>query len=309
MKRATLNELTAFLAIAEHLNFRRAAVELGVTPSALSHTIRTLERRVNVQLLLRSTRSVALTEAGMRLAAKLRPALADVGEALGQLAEHGDALSGRIAITASEQGGRLLIERIFGSFRRLHPQVRLEVCSELALADLIASGCDAGVRLRAQVPPDMIAVPIGPAVAVVACASPAYLHQRAAPETPADLPGHECIRQRLSTGAICRWEFESRGEPLFFDPQGALTFNSHGHVVAAALLGLGIAYVPSHHVDTYLAAGALVQVLPGYSKPLEGFCLYYPSTRHPTKTFKAFVDHVRSVVRHPLAAENTHHPL
>ncbi|MBY5377353.1 LysR family transcriptional regulator [Rhizobium leguminosarum] len=293
----TLNELTAFLSIAEHLNFRRAAVTLGVSPSALSHTIRLLESRVGTQLLLRTTRNVALTNAGAKLAAGLRPALEGIDESLAQLADEGDTLSGRIAITASERGGQLIIERAFGSFRQKHPGVQLEICTDLALEDLLTSGCDAGIRLRDQVVPDMSAVPIGPKISAVTCASPDYLQKRDVPETPSDLASHECIRQRLATGSIHRWEFDNQGKSLFFEPQGALTFNSHWHMVSAALAGQGIAYVPSHHVERHLESGELVQVLAGYSRPLEGFCLYYPINRHPTKTFSAFVAHVRSTMQ------------
>lgn len=297
MKQPTLNDLTAFLLIAEHLNFRRAASTLGVTPSALSHTIRILERRVGTQLLLRTTRNVALTEAGARLADRLRPSVAGIAQALGELADSGDTLSGRIAITTSEYGGRLIAEGAVASFRTANPKVSFEISVDHALTDLIASGCDAGIRLREQVPPDMVALAIGPPVTMVACASHGYLRERPAPKTPDDLIGHECIRQRLSSGAVYRWEFEHNGKAIVVEPRGSLTCNNHVNIVATALTGQGIAFVPNHYVDLHLASGALAQVLGDYSPPFDGLCLYYPISRHPTKTFSAFVAHVRAVLR------------
>ncbi|WP_207478723.1 LysR family transcriptional regulator [Arenibaculum pallidiluteum] len=294
MKQPTLAELTAFLHVAEHLSFRRAAVALGLSPSALSHTIRGLEARLGAPLINRTTRSVALTEAGLRLAERLRPAVTSIAEAISELAEDGDRLVGRICISTMEYGGRLLIGDVIGEFQASHPEVEFEICVDHALVDIVGSGCDAGVRFRDQVPPDMVAVPIGPPVSMVAFASPGYLDGRTHPAVPSDLLTHRCIRQRLATGAIYRWQFECDGRAVAIDPQGPLTCNNLGLIVLAALRGLGIGFAPSHHVRPFLESGELVQLLAEFSPSFEGHCLYYPRSRHRTRTFAAFIEHVRS---------------
>ncbi|XYD11825.1 LysR family transcriptional regulator (plasmid) [Methylobacterium sp. NMS12] len=202
MRQPHLNDLAAFLAIAETQSFRRAAFALQVSHSALSRAMRTLEARLGVRLLNRTTRSVAPTEAGERFAARLRPALVDVDDAIAELRDLGDELAGRIRITTMEYGATLLIERGLIAFQVRHPGVEIELVVDAALVDLVAAGFDAGVRLRDQVPPDMAAIPIAPASTLAAAAAPAYLARHPAPARPADLLGHRCIRQRLASGAI-----------------------------------------------------------------------------------------------------------
>ena len=196
-----------------------------------------------------------------------------------------------------EYGGRLLIERVIGDFREAHPDVGFEISVQQTLVDLVTGGCDAGVRLREQVPPDMVAIPIGPPAAMVACASPEYLRRSRPPQQPRDLTDHACIRQRLASGSIYRWEFEHAGRPVVIDPRGSLTCNDIGVMVAAALCGQGIVFTTSHHVRRHLDTGQLVQVLAEYSPPFDGLCLYYPLSRHPTRAFSAFVAHLRSLAR------------
>lgn len=297
MKQPTLNDLTAFLHLADHLNFRRAAIDLGVSPSALSHTLRTLEARLGTRLLNRTTRSVALTDAGLRLAARLRPAVTSIDEALAELADGAEGLTGKLCINTMEFGGRLLIANAVGSFQALHPAVEIEICVDHALVDIVAGGFDLGVRFRDQVPPDMVAIPIGPPVAMIACASPRYLEGKTLPLEPADLRALHCIRQRLATGAIQRWSFEREGRTITIEPRGPLTCNNLTIIVAATLDGQGVCYVPSHHVQPYLEAGTLVQLLGDLSPPFDGHCLYYPAARHRTRTFSAFVEHVRLRLR------------
>jgi len=207
---------------------------------------------------------VALSDAGARLADRLRPAMGSIGDALSELREDGDRLNGRIRISAMEYGAQLLVD-VVASFQAQHSCVEFEIVVDPALADLVADGFDAGIRFRDQVPPDMIAVPIAPPNAMVAVASPAYLENRPALVQPSDLMGHRCIRQRLASGVIYRWEFEQRGRPLLIDPPGTLTCNSLTTIVSAALAGLGVAFVASHHVRSHVDRGRLVQLLAAYS--------------------------------------------
>lgn len=266
MPRAPLNDLSAFAVVAEQRSFRRAAARLEISPSALSHAIRALEERLGVRLLNRTTRSVGLTDAGARLAARLVPALTSVDEALAELRDDGEQLGGRIRITTMDHGGRLLAD-VLPSFQRLHPAVHVEIHVDHALVDLAVGGYDGGVRLKEQVPADMVAVPIAPRLSMSAVASPEYLDIRGSPDLPADLSRHHCLRQRLTSGSIYRWEFEEQGA--------------------------GICYVPSHHVAEDLKAGRLVRVLARYSPEFDGHCFYYPPYRHQTRAFVAFVKHLR----------------
>lgn len=293
MRRPSLDDLGSFLAIAEHRSFRRAARELEVTPSALSHAMRGLERRLGTRLLNRTTRSVGLTEAGEQLVRRLRPALGEIDDALGQVREADGALTGRIRITTPDYGALLLVGADMVGFADLHPGVEVELVVDTALVDLAAEGFDAGVRFRDQLPPDMVAVPVAPPSAFAVVAAPAYLARHPAPETPAELTGHRCIRQRLASGAVFRWEFVGQGRAVRVEPRGPLTSNSIGVIVAAALAGAGVGYVPAHHVREHVAAGRLVELLADQVPSIDGHCLYYPPTRHPTRAFAAFVRHVR----------------
>ena len=294
MRQPSIDDLTAFLAIAEHRSFRRAAPALGVSPSALSHAMRTLEDRVGVRLLNRTTRTVALTESGARLVERLRPAMASIRDALGEAAEGGEVLRGRIGINTIEYGALLLLRSVVGSFSERHPQVSIEITVDHALVDLVCSGFDAGVRFQDQVPLEMVAVPIAPPAAMVAFASPAYLEGRPVPADPSDLMGHRCIRRRLGNGAILRWRFEHAGRAIVVDPPGFLTLDSPGTIITAALCGVGIGFAPSHHVDEHFGSGRLVQLLGGFCPRFPGHCFYYPAARHPTRAFAAFVEHLRA---------------
>lgn len=293
MRQPALDDLKAFLAIAEHRSFRRAARALDVSPSALSHTMRTLEARLATRLLNRTTRTVSLTEAGAHLAQRLHPAIASIADALGEVQEASEHLTGRIRITAPEYGAQILVQEVIGGFQALHPDVEIELVIDPALADLVADGFDAGIRFRDQVPADMVAVPISPPSVMVAVASPGYLRAHAAPASPADLLEHRCIRQRMASGAVYRWEFEERGHPVLIDPLGMLTLNTSALVASAALQGLGIAFVLSHVVQDHCRSGRLIQLLAGHSPPFEGQCFYYAAARHPTRAFASFVDHLR----------------
>lgn len=294
MRQPSLNDLSAFLAIAERGSFRQAARQLGVSPSALSHSLRALEDRLGARLLNRTTRSVALTEAGNCLAERLRPAMAGMADALSAVADNGEHLKGRIRISTGEYGAKLLVGGAIAEFRQRHPGVEFELIVDNALVDIVADGFDAGVRFHEQVPPDMIAVPITAPARMVAFASPSYLARRGTPTTPAHLLGHECIRQRLLSGAIYRWEFEDAGRSLLVEPRSSITLNSIAVIIQAALAGLGVGFVPSHHMAKQFEDERLIPLLQDYSPKFDGQSFYYPSLRHPTRAFRAFVDQVRN---------------
>ena len=291
MRRASFNELSIFLAIAEHRSFRRAASELQVSPSALSHVLRALEQRLGVRLLNRTTRSVALTNAGARLAARLSPAFAIVDDALAEARDDAEELGGRIRITTMEHGAQALMADVV-AFQRLHQGVEFELVVDAALIDLTADGFDAGVRLREQVPPDMVALAIGPATSFTAAASPDYLALHGEPLTPSDLLAHRYVRQRLSSGTIYRWEMEADGREIVIDPPGTLATNSFAAIITAAIEGAGICFVPEHHVQQHVEAGRLMRVLETYSPSFDGLCLFYPPYRQQTRSLAAFLEHL-----------------
>jgi DNA-binding transcriptional LysR family regulator len=292
--RPLLDDLAIFLVIAEHGSFRRAAVTLGLSPSALSHVMRALETRLGVRLLNRTTRSVGLTDAGARLAERLRPALSSVENAIAELRDDAQQLSGRIRITTTEYGATLLLERGLAEFQERHLLVEIELAIDAAPVDLAAGGFDAGVRFRNDVPPDMAVISISQQASLAAAAAPAYLARHQTPQRPADLLDHRCIRQRFASGRIYRWEFEDAGRPVTIDPPGTLTMDSLTAIVAAAVRGAGICYVPIHHVAAQIGSGQLVRLLGDYSPNFDGHCFYYPPSRHPTRAFSAFVDHLRN---------------
>ncbi len=292
MRRSSLNELATFLAVAEHRSFRRAAAELQVSPSALSHSLRGLEARLGGRLLNRTTRSVALTAAGARLAARLSPAFATVDDALAEARDEAEELGGRIRITTMEHGAQVLMSDVV-AFQRLHQGVELELVVDVALIDLAADGFDAGVRLREQVPPDMVAVSIGPTTSFAAAASPDYLARYGEPLTPSDLLAHRCIRQRLSNGTIYRWEMEVDGRDVVINPPGTLVTNSSAAIVGAAVAGAGVCFVPEHHVRSHIEAGRLTRILQAFSPSFDGLCLFYPPYRQQTRAFTALVEHLR----------------
>jgi DNA-binding transcriptional LysR family regulator len=292
--RPRLDDLAVFLTIAEHGSFRRAAVVLDLSPSALSHTMRALETRLGVRLLNRTTRSVGLTDAGARLAEALRPALVGVDNAIAELRDDAEHLSGRIRITTTESGATLLLDRGMAEFQERHLLVEIELAIDAAPVDLAAGGFDAGIRFRDDVPPDMTLIPISQRASLVAAAAPTYLARYQAPQRPADLLDHRCIRQRFASGRIYRWEFEDDGRSVTINPPGTLTINSLTAIVAAAVRGAGICYVPMHHVAAQIGSGQLLRLLGDYSPSFDGPCFYYSPSRHPTRAFKAFVDHLRN---------------
>jgi len=288
-----VDELTMFLAIADLGSFRRAAAKLKVTPSALSHALRAFEARLGVRLVNRTTRSVRLSDAGLRLADRIRPALAVIEDAVAEVRDESPILSGRIRITAMEHGAKLLLQRGLARFQLLHPEVEIELVIEAALADLVREGYDAGVRLLDDVPSDMATIPLAPQASFVVVASPDYLAAHPAPVRPEDLLEHRCIRQRFASGAVYRWEFERAGRMVTINPPGSLTSNNLGVIVAAALEGGGVGYVPLHDVRELIASGDLVRLLDGFTPTISGHCFYYPRAHQQTRAFGALVECLR----------------
>ena len=286
----TFADLTAFAAIVAQCSFRRAADELGVSPSTLSHMMRGLEARLGVRLLHRTTRSVAPTQAGEQLAAQLKPILLDLGEVLTDVAAFRGQPAGRLRINASEPAARLLLRSVVPAFLRRCPEMALDLVTEGRLVDIVAEGFDAGVRLGEAVPQDMIAVRFGGSIRFVAVAAPSYLADHAAPQTPDDLQRHACIRVRLPSGKPYRWEFEQHGQELTLDVPGPLTLDNPELMLEAAAAGLGIAYVSDQSALPFIERGALVTLLDDWSPLIPGLFLYYPGRRHVPPGLRAFID-------------------
>jgi DNA-binding transcriptional LysR family regulator len=291
MARTEIGDLVAFLAVARERSFTRAAARLGLSQSALSHTIRRLVTRLGLRLLTRSTRSVAPTEAGERLLATLGPRFAEIDAELEAITALRDTPAGTVRINAGEHAVRTVIWPKLDGFLARYPDVRLEVRLDNGLADIVAEGYDAGVRLGEQVARDMIAVRIGPDWRMAVVATPAYFARRPPPRTPHDLTDHNCINLRLiSYGGLYGWEFERDGQKLNVRVDGQLTFNSSVPILAAALGGHGLAYVPEDMVEPHLREGRLVRVLEAWCPAFVGYHLYYPSRRQPSPAFSAVVE-------------------
>ncbi|UQS16711.1 LysR family transcriptional regulator [Pseudomonas sp. HS6] len=295
MKNPSTADLSIFLSIAQHLNFSRAAVDLGLTPSALSHSLRALENRLGVRLFNRTTRSVALTEAGERLYARLKPAFRDIEDALEDLNHFRDKPSGNLRITSGRQACELVLLPIASEFLQAYPDIRLEVVESDALLDIVAAGFDAGVRFGNRLEADMVSLPIGPNLRSVVVGSPAFFQRHPAPQKPEDLHALPCIRHRFPSGSMYRWEFERGGIEQEIEVNGPLTLGDVSLMVGPALQGLGLAYVFEDMVSEHLAAGSLVQVLADWCPYYPGLHLYYPSRRHVPAPLKAFIDFARNV--------------
>lgn len=294
IRNPTLAELRAFLAVAEHRSFRRAADLLGSARPSLSHSIRGLEDTLGARLFHRTTRSVSLTEAGARLFARLQPVMHELALALQDAGGEQGPLQGQLRINGSDAAIRLLLHTVVPAFRAQHPRVALDLVSEGRLVDIVEQGFDAGIRLGEAVPQDMVAVPLGPDVRFLAVASPHYLADRPAPQVPDDLAGHDCIRQRLPSGKRYRWEFARRGHAVDVDPPGMLTLDSSALMVEAAADGLGIAYVPEPYARAALEARRLVTVLEDWCPLSPGLQLYFPGNRHVPPSLRALIDIIRA---------------
>jgi DNA-binding transcriptional LysR family regulator len=288
-----LTHLAAFAAVARHRSFRRAGAELALSTSAVSYAIRALEERLGVGLFHRTTRSVALTEAGQRLLDRLQPALGQVHDALEEMNHFRSAPAGLLRINATRAAVQTQLGPRLADFLRAHPDVRLEVAQDDGLVDIVAKGYDAGVRLHEFVPEDMVAVPLGPPLRGLIVASPAYLQRRAVPLHPRELVEHECVRFRFASGHLYKWQFERDGQTLDIDVPGRLTLGDQHTILQAVLDGLGFAYVLEDAARPYLDDGRLLAVLEDWSEPFAGWVLYYPQQRQMSSALRAFVDMLR----------------
>ncbi|UVK46468.1 LysR family transcriptional regulator [Mesorhizobium sp. AR07] len=294
MARDNLNELTAFLAVAREESFTRAAAKLGVSQSALSHTVRALEERLGLRLLTRTTRSVSTTEAGERLLRSVGPRLDEIETELIALSAMRKKPAGTIRITAGEHAADAILWPAIARLLPDYPDIRIEIIVDYGLTDIVAERYDAGVRLGEQVARDMIAVRIGPDMRMAVVGSPAYFATRPKPRTPQDLTAHNCINLRLPTyGGLYAWEFEKADRELKVRVEGQLVFNTAALRLNAVLAGLGLAYLPEDQVHAQLADGRLVRVLADWCAPFPGYHLYYPSRRQATPAFSLLVDALR----------------
>jgi DNA-binding transcriptional LysR family regulator len=294
MQRGHLDDLLAFLAVAREGSFTKAAAKLGVSQSALSHTMRELETRLGVRLLSRTTRSVAPTEAGERLLHNLGPRFDEIDAEVAAISELREKPAGSIRITATEYALDTILWPKLVKFLRQYPDIKVEVFIDNGLTDIVAQRFDAGVRAGEQVAKDMIAVRIGPDMRMAVVGAPSYLKKHLAPEKPQDLIGHSCINLRLLThGGLYAWEFKKAGRELKVRVDGQLTFNGTFQMLDAALAGFGLAYVPEDLAQPHIGRGRLKRVLADWCPPYSGYHLYYPSRRQSSAAFALLVDALR----------------
>jgi DNA-binding transcriptional LysR family regulator len=294
MQRGILDDLRAFVAVARERSFTKAAAKLGVSQSALSHTIRELEARLGVRLLTRTTRSVSPTAAGERLIQSVGPRFEEIEAELESLRQLREKPAGTIRITAGDHAIESVLWPKLAKFLPKYPDIKVEIAIDYGLADIVAERYDAGVRWGEQVARDMIAVRVGPDIRFAVVGAKSYLVTRPQPKKPQDLVGHTCINLRLPTyGGLYAWEFARGGRQLKVRVEGQLVFNSIFQVLNAALDGFGLAYVPEDLARPYLAKGRLKRLLEDWSPPWSGYHLYYPSRRQPSAAFTLLVDALR----------------
>lgn len=294
MPRESANDLLAFLAVAREGSFTRAAARIGLSQSALSHSIRGLEERLGLRLLTRTTRSVAPTEAGERLLQTLGPAFDQIDATLAMLSEFREKPSGTIRITAGEHAADTILWPALERLLPDYPDVKVEVDVDNGLTDIVAGRYDAGIRLGEQVARDMVAVRIGPEIRMAIVGAPSYFSRHPPPQSPQDLTSHTCInlRQRTS-GGLYAWELEKGGHELRVRVDGQLVFNATPMVLRAALAGFGLAFLFEDQVEAHLAAGRLVRVLAEWCPPFPGYHLYYPHRRQPRPAFSLLLEALR----------------
>ena len=294
MSRAPLADLGAFIAVARERSFTRAAAQLGVSPSALSQTMRALEEKLGVRLLTRTTRSVAPTDAGERLIATVGPHLEEIETGLAALSELRDKPAGIIRITAVDHAAETILWPSLANFLAEYPDVQVDLVVDNMLRDIVAERFDAGIRMGERVARDMIAVRIGPEIRMAAVATPAYFKKHGKPKVPQDLETHSCINLRLPTlGGVYAWEFEKGTREINVRVEGQLTVNDIAVIRNAALHGLGIAFMPEDVAQPHLNAGDLVRVLADWTPPFPGYHLYYPSRRQQSPAFALLVEALR----------------
>jgi DNA-binding transcriptional LysR family regulator len=288
-------ELEAVVAIARLGSFRAAASELDVSPTAIGNAVASLEKRLGVRLFNRTTRTVALTNAGREYVEAITPALAGIHNANQAVADHSHKPTGTLRFNCSPSGGRHVLMPFVIEYLRRYNEMNVEVVTEGQLIDIIKDGFDAGIRLAEAVPRDMVAIPLSPTTRHVVVGAPSYFANRSHPIVPADLMGHECIRARFPGGTLYRWEFERDGEATTIDVPGSLTLDEPGMMVQASRAGIGLAYVSDWTVADDIASGSLIEVLSVWTPSHPGYSLYYPGRRHMAANLRVFVDMAREI--------------
>lgn len=291
--RRDLDALNVFVFVARLRSFRKAAQQLGVSPSALSHAVARLEGDLGVRLLHRTTRSVSPTAPGERLLASLGPALDSIDSALDGLNEERERTRGRVRLNVPRPALRLVLMPRLAQWAHRYPDVELDIVSNDAVVDIVEAGFDAGMRFGELLQQDMVAVPVGPPVRFVVCASPDYVAVHGCPQTPEELLAHPCIGLRFPSGARYRWQFQREGKPFAVTTQGTLVLDDMAAIVQAAVDGAGYCYAYAHDAAPYLSAGTLRCVLDDAMPPPEHFYLYFPGTRHMPASLRALVDFLR----------------
>jgi DNA-binding transcriptional LysR family regulator len=294
MRRETVSDLLAFVAVAREQSFTNAGKKLGVSQSALSHTIRELEARLGLRLLTRTTRRVAPTEAGERLLQTVGQRFEEIEAELQALSELRDKPAGTVRITATENASNTILLPKLAKFLPEYPDINVEIVVDYGLTDIVAQRIDAGVRSGEQVAKDMIAVRIGPDMRMAIVAAPSYFEKRPTPKTPQNLTEHNCINLRLpGHGGLYAWEFEKGGRELRVRVEGQLVLNATGEMLNAALAGLGLAYMPEDMAQPHIAQGRLKRVLEDWCEPYSGYHLFYASRRKSSQAFSLVVDALR----------------
>ena len=289
-----MNYIQAFIAVAREKSFTKAAAGLGVSPSALSHTIRNLEERVGVRLLARTTRNVAPTEAGERLLKSVAPLFEQINHEIERIGELRNTPAGNIRITCSDDAAEGLLRPMLPAFLEKYPDISVEISIDYGFTNIVSERFDAGIRLGESISKDMIAVRMGPDWRLSVVGTPGYFNTHPLPVIPQDLAQHRCINIRHSpAGSVYAWEFEKAERKLNIRVNGPLLSNSIIHVLNGALDGIGLAYVPEAMAKPHIENGTLIEVLADWSPTFEGFHLYYPNRRHTSSAFVAFVDAVR----------------
>jgi DNA-binding transcriptional LysR family regulator len=298
MDRGDLANLTAFVAVADQRSFRAAASRLDVTPSALSHSMRQLEERLGVRLLNRTTRSVSVTDAGLRLLERLRPAIDQIGGALEDLNQERQRPLGRLRVYAAHVAGAAVVAPIWGRFLSTYPEVHLELAVGDAPIDIVAKGFDAGIGPRDRVPADMILVRVMGPMKIAVVGAPTYFARRRPPRVPDDLARHSCVQYRVAAdGAVLVWPFERNGKSRRISVDGRVMVNHTDLAVRAAVDGLGIAYTLEALAEPFVRSGHLIRILEDWSPSFEGLFLYYPGHRQVPATLRALIDMIGTARR------------
>lgn len=293
MSKHGLIEFDAVLAIARRASFRAAALELGLSTTALSNAVGKLEGQLGVRLFNRTTRSVSLTDAGRNFVEQVGPAVSTLHEAMGAARSQQETPSGTLRINAFASGAREILGPLLLKFLRRYPKVHIDLVTEGRIVDIVAEGFDLGLRTANLVPTDMIAIPVGPPRSFAVVASPAYFKANDKPRTPPDLLHHSCLRIRLPNGALHRWHFEKNGQPVLIDVSGPITLDEASLSRIAVLDHVGIGYFMEADVRDDIQAGRLVRVLEDWTPPLAPLCLYYPSRRNASAAFRALIEMAR----------------